>query len=196
MIAAAGAQVQPKSFRLRSVNSDSLYLSTQPSDNSVFPIVVNGNTVYFITDKGLDATTDGDATFRSNWGVGGPNDSALSNIVVKGDTIAVGVAAPQVMLDGSPTDVGGGLYVSTDDGATWTYTPQSQDDSTDTAIVFGKNVLKELPTETDVSNISYYLAFFGGYLYAANWGGGLRRTTDLGKSLAEGRAPAGQSVLH
>ncbi len=181
-ISSADAQLRPSTFRLSAVNSDSISTSSQPLSNSVYPIVVSNGTVYLATVNGLNFTTNGGATFQSFQGATSPADSSISSVAIEGDTIAAAVAAPQIDLSGSPTDVGGGLYVSTDNGATWTYTKQSQDDSTDTTIVFGKSTLKALPIQTSVQNISYSLAFFQGYLYSANWGGGLRRTSDLGRT--------------
>ncbi len=182
LIATAKAQVSPETFRLKAINNDSVSNSSQLLSNSAYPIVIHRGTVYLATAKGLDATTDGGASFRSYWGVDGPTDSSVSAMAFHGDTIAAAIAAPQIILGGTPADVGGGLYVSTNNGTTWTYTTQSRDDSTDTTVIFGKDALKALPILTPVQNISYSAVFHKGCLYTANWGGGLRRSSDLGKT--------------
>ncbi len=179
---AAFGQVRPRTFRRASIGLDSLSGSTEPSSNSAYPIISANGIVYLGTDKGLDVTTDGGRTFRSQWGSDGPIGASVSAIAVEGDTIAVAVGAGEIVQDGVPIDIGGGLYASVNAGATWTYEPQSRDSTNDTAVVFGKNVLRALPVTTDVANISYSLAFHKGYLYAADWAGGLRRTSDLGKA--------------
>ena len=102
-------------------------------------------------------------------------------IAVKGDTIVVAVST-SLDQGGNSLPVGQGLYVSTDNGATWTHEPQDVDSTTDTTVTFGKNILRALPITTDVNNISYSLVFSQGYLYAANFAGGVRRSSDLGKT--------------
>ena len=85
-------------------------------------------------------------------------------------------ASTSLNQNGNSLPVGQGLYVSTDNGATWAHDSQDVDTNSDTTVAFGKNILRALPITTDVNNISYALAFYGGYLYAANFAGGLRRS--------------------
>ncbi len=129
---AAFGQVLPRTFRRASIGLDSLSGSTEPSSNSAYPIIIANGIVYLGTDTGLDVTTDGGRTFRSQWGSDGPIGASVSAIAVEGDTIAVAVGAGEIVQDGVPIDIGGGLYASVNAGAKWTYEPQSRDSTNDT----------------------------------------------------------------
>lgn len=154
---------------------------TNPTSNSVSQILIKNGIVYLATNKGLNVSADGGATFKTDWGTGGPTGVGTNALAVTGDTIVVG-ASTSTDKGGTIYPVGQGVYVSTDGGSSWNHYPQSLDSLSDTTVTFGKNVLKALPITTDVNNITYSLAFFQGYLYAANFAGGLRRSSDLGKT--------------
>jgi len=173
----ADAQFLKRTFKL---GVDSTY-QPKPSSNSVSQILVSNERVYFATDNGINLTTDGGTSFETNFGKSGPTGIAVNAIAVKGDTIAAAVSS-SINQSGTTLPVGEGLFASTDNGTTWTKEKQSMDSTADTMVVFGKNTLRALPILTSVQNISYSLAFHKGYIYSANWGGGLRRTSDLGKT--------------
>lgn len=174
--AAAFGQTAIRTYKL-----DGSPTQTMPSSNSVSQILIKNGVVYLATNKGLNVSTDGGATFQTNWGTNGPTGISTNALAVTGDTIVV-AASTSLNQNGNSLPVGQGLYVSTDNGATWAHEPQDVDSTYDTTVVFGKNKLLALPITTDVNNISYALAFYGGYLYAANFAGGLRRSNDLGKT--------------
>ncbi len=156
-------------------------LPSQPSSNSISQIVIQDGKVYLGTDKGLNITTDGGSTFQTNFGTNGPTGMSVNAIALKGDTIVVATSTT-IDQNGTMYPKGLGLFASTDNGATWTQEPQSIDSLADSTVTYGKNVLRALPVTTQVNNISYDLAFYKGYLYAANFAGGLRRSSDLGKT--------------
>ncbi len=166
---------------MRTFKLDSVLTQSNPSSNAVNQILVSNGTVYLVTNKGLNVSSDGGSTFQTNWGTSGPTGMGTNAIAVKGDTIVVAVSTT---LDqgGESLPVGQGLYVSTDNGTTWTHHPQSIDSTNDTTVAFGRNMLKALPVTVDVQNITWSMAFYGGYLYTANWAGGLRRSSDLRKT--------------
>lgn len=166
---------------LRTYKLDGAPPQSVPSSNSVTQILMKGGVVYLVTNKGLNVSTDGGATFQTDWGTDGPTDVSANAVAVTGDTIAVAVST-SLDQGGSSLPVGQGLYVSIDNGATWVHEPQSVDSTGDSTVTFGKNTLKALPITTDVNNISYSLVFHKGFLYAANFAGGLRRSSDLGKT--------------
>ncbi len=174
--AAAEAQMPARTFKL-----DSTVTQATPSSNSVSQIKLKNGTAYLATNSGLNVSTDGGSTFRTDWGANGPTGKGANAIAVEGDTIVV--ATSSSLDQGSASyPVGTGFYVSTDGGSTWTHEPQSLDSLSDTTVTFGTNVLKALPITTAVNNISYSMTFHKGYLYTANFAGGLRRSADLGKT--------------
>lgn len=170
------AQTTARTYKL-----DGTAAQNMPSSNSVSQILLKNGVAYLATNKGLNVSTDGGVTFRTDWGTDGPTGVGTNALAVKGDTIVVAVST-SMDQDGNSLPVGQGLYFSTDNGATWTHEPQSIDSLSDSTVVFGKNVLRALPITTAVNNISYSLVFHKGYLYAADFAGGLRRSGDLGKT--------------
>jgi hypothetical protein len=154
--------------------------AVQPSSNSVSPILIANGKVFLATYKGLNITTDGGTSFQDSIGTNGPVGIAIEAIAVKGDTIVAAVSSDTSV--GSSGLVGKGLFASTDDGTTWVREPQSLDSLSDTTVTFGNNVLKALTITTGIDNVSYSIVFNKGYLYSANYAGGLRRSPDLGKA--------------
>ncbi len=177
IFASAHSQTIPRIYRLSAGLSEG-----QPSSNVVSQILVNKGNVYLATNKGLNITSNGGLTFQKVWGINGPTGVSVGAVAIKGDTIAVAADSADLDVGGSFLPVGGGLYVSTDNGATWTYETQSKDSLIDTTVTFGRNTLRALPITTHVQNITFSLVFHKGYLYTANFGGGLRRSSDLGKT--------------
>ncbi|MFZ1081063.1 MAG: hypothetical protein WAO19_03970 [Candidatus Kryptoniota bacterium] len=155
--------------------------AVQPSDNSVSQILIAAGKVFLATGKGLNITTDGGVSFQDSIGIKGPVGIGVNAVAVSGDTIIAAVSS-DTTISGTTYPVGEGLFASTDDGTTWTREPQSIDSRADSTVTFGKNVLKALPVTTAINNISFSLAFHKGYLYSANFAGGLRRSNDLGKT--------------
>ncbi|MCL5267832.1 MAG: hypothetical protein M1469_07000 [Bacteroidetes bacterium] len=174
VFAGANAQSLKETYKLDGQPS-------QPSSNTVNQILITNGAVYLATNKGLNITTDGGSTFQKDFGTNGPTGVSTNAIAVKGDTIVTAVSTT-FEQNGTSYPKGTGLYVSTDNGATWTHEPQSLDSLSDSTVTFGHNVLKALPITTEINNITYSLAFYGGYLYAANFAGGVRRSSDLGKT--------------
>lgn len=169
LFANANAQLLKRTYKLDGSPS-------QPSSNSVTQILISSGRVFLATDKGLDITTDGGITLDTNL-----TGISVNAVAVKGDTI-IAAASTTMEQSGTTYPVGSGLFSSTDGGVSWTKEPQSLDSLSDSTVTFGNNILKALPITTAVNNISYSLVFHKGYLYTANFAGGLRRTSDLGKT--------------
>jgi hypothetical protein len=174
-LSSADAQLLRKTYKLDGE------ASSQPSSNSVSQILISNGWVFLATDKGLNITTNDGSSFETDFGKNGPTGVSVNAIVVKGDTIVTAVSTT-TERSGTTYPVGEGLYASTDNATTWTKEPQSLDSLSDTTVAFGQNVLKALPITTAINNISYSIVFHKGYLYSANFAGGLRRSSDLGKT--------------
>ncbi|HUI28776.1 MAG TPA: hypothetical protein VLX91_01075 [Candidatus Acidoferrales bacterium] len=170
----ANAQFLKRTYKLADTTS------TQPSSNTVSQILISNGRVFLATNKGLNVATTGGMSFQTNL-ENGPTGISADAVAIQGDTIAVAVST--TMDQGGTTYlVGQGLFASTDNGTTWTKEPQSVDSQADTTVVFGNDTLRALPVTTNVQNITFSLVFHKGYLYTANWAGGLRRSNDLGKT--------------
>jgi ligand-binding sensor domain-containing protein len=68
---------------------------------------------------------------------------------------------------------GGGLSFSTDGGQTWTHRKQPVD---------SRNETEYSPTTVSIQNITYDIAGHENAVWIASWAGGLRKTTDMGKT--------------
>jgi flagellar hook assembly protein FlgD len=170
------AQFLKRTFRL----DGQATTQPQPSSNSVSQILISNGRVILATDEGINITTDGGKSFQTNFGVNSPTGASMSAIAVRGDTI-VAASSSTTEISGTSYPVGDTLFVSTDNGVTWTDEPQNRDSLADSTVTFGVDTLKALPVTTDVNNITYSLVFHRDTLYSANFAGGLRRSADLGK---------------
>jgi len=68
---------------------------------------------------------------------------------------------------------GSGLSYTRDGGTSWTHVPQPVDP---------KEIIDYSPTTTVVQNLIYDIAFIDSTIWIASFGGGLRRSDDMGKS--------------
>ena len=176
-ISSVEGQIVRRTFRLDAVDST----QPQPSSNGVSQILISRGRVFLATDNGLNITTDGGSTFQTDFGNNSPTGLSVSAVAVKGDTIVTAISTTTEQ-NGESVATGEGFYASMDDGQSCNKQSQSTDSTSDTSVVFGINTLRALPIQTTAENITYSLVFHKGYLYSAEWGGGLRRTDDLGKT--------------
>ncbi len=104
-------------------------------------------------------------------------EGGVPGLVVRGQDIAVsGVVSVETAVGVAPQ--GMGIGYSTDGGYTWAYKPQPVDSVVNTEYVttdWGGQQITRLAVTTAVNNVSYDLAIFGDYIYAASWAGGLQR---------------------
>ncbi len=167
-----------KSYGLDPASSGTAAL---PGSNSVSDILVQGDTVWFGTDKGLSQTLNHGATF-TNFGNTAPFDaSGISAIAVSGSTIWVATAT-SFTQDNQSIPQGTGLDYSTDGGTTWTHIPQPIDVGLVDTIQYGINRIKTLDVTTTANNICYDLALTSNAVWSANFAGMLRKSTDSGVS--------------
>jgi len=76
-------------------------------------------------------------------------------------------------VNGADLPAGGGLSYTRDGGQTWTHIPQPVD---------ARDVSNYAPTTTVVQNLTYDIAFVDSAIWIASFGGGLRRSDDMGQS--------------
>ena len=69
-----------------------------------------------------------------------------------------------------------------DNGKTWTVIPQPTDSTYDSLVTYGNNNFKALPVTVPIENVIYDIAFTPNTIWIASWAGGLRKSTDMGKS--------------
>ncbi len=170
----------PKSFELDNAKLAKTSDET-PSSNTVERIVVNGNTVWFGTSRGLSKTTDGGNSFTNFY-----NNEAFGNESIS----AVGHYEGAIWaakwhsekISGSNVPTGGGLVYSLDEGENWIKIDQPVDDPGDSSIVYGINNIRALPVTVPQQNFIYQMAFTKNTIWIATFAGGLRKSTDMGQT--------------
>jgi len=143
--------------------------------NDITDIVVHQNTIWFGSSKGLISTSNDGLNFSSYANTSGIGEGHIAAVNVNKD----GVIWISTVFDSTTSvgnmDVGGGLSYSTDSGANWHWIPQPVDAVSDTD--GGKK-----PTTVAVSNITWDIAFRDDEVWIGSWAGGLRKSTDSGKT--------------
>lgn len=171
------AQSKPSFYKLD--KEAAAALAETPAGNSISDIITDGDEVWVAGSKGANKSGDRGITWVNYIDYPefqGLNSSALAK---SGDTVCVSLAR-SVEQAGSFLPEGQGLRYSTDNGLTWRVVNQSLDAADDNTIEYGINTLDVLPITTAINNLSYDAALISGYIYTANFAGGLRRSKDGG----------------
>ncbi len=127
--------------------------------------IVNENTIWLGTGKGISKTEDGGKTwqtFTEKEGIGRGGVSALAIT----DSIIWVATAFDTLIQGEYEAAGGGLSYSTDNGATWTHIDQPF----------------PLSDWTIINNVTYDIAVIDSTVWIASFGGGLLKSSDMGKT--------------
>ena len=141
--------------------------------NGIVDIVEDGSRIWFGTSKGLMMTPDNGSTFQFFDVSHGLGKGSISALAVKNGVVWAATAFDSVTSEGD-LSVGGGLAYSEDSGQSWNYINQPVDPR--------EGVTEYQPTTTTVQNVTYDIALQGDTVWISSWGGGLRKSTDKGKS--------------
>ncbi|MGE5399384.1 MAG: hypothetical protein ACM3S2_03210 [Ignavibacteriales bacterium] len=174
------SQSTPESYKFE-VRRLSKTSSITPVSNSISDIITVGDTVWLGTSRGLSRSTDRGQTWTNYYGTEAFGNESISAIAYSNGVIWA-ATAHGVEKDGQSLDEGGGLRYSTDNGNSWTTIPQPVDKETDTVEVYGINKIRALPVTVAINNLSYDIALTPGTIWISSFAGGLRRSTDMGKT--------------
>jgi hypothetical protein len=155
-----------------------------PNGNSVTDIVVNNDTIWLGTGKGLSRSTDGGTSWKNYYGTPEFGNDDISAIAVKGKNVWA-ATAHSVTIDGTSLPEGSGLRYSSDGGETWRYIPQPLDTkNVDTITTYGnsKSFIRALGITTAINNITYDIAIAGNAVYICSFAGMARVSRDTGKT--------------
>lgn len=167
LISLAGAQI-PK--QMRSLMNASP--ASGPGGNAINGILILDNDVWVAAGLSLSRTSDNGHTwtdFTRDDGLGRGNVIAIAG---RNDTIWTATAFDSTTVLGT-LDVGGGLSYSTDGGLSWHWIPQPVDSA---------DVTEYRPITTEVLNVTWDIALADSAVWIASWGGGLRRSMNMGES--------------
>jgi hypothetical protein len=152
-----------------------------PASNSVERILINGATIWLGTGSGLSKSTDNGNSWTNYYNTQEFGEESISAIGYSNRTIWA--ATWHSINDGGQIDgEGTGLHYSLDEGTTWTSIAQPVDSATDTVLVYGANKIKVVPKKNEKGNFIYDMAFTKNTIWIATKVGGLRKSTDMGKT--------------
>lgn len=186
MYGEALAQISEHGYRLQKAEISVTESASQPLSNGAVEILVNGDTVWIGGSKGLDQTLDGGATWN-HFGSSAPFDlEDIAALDRHGSTLWASLAGSFEVEPGTRLPRGLGLAYSNDGGRAWQRIDQPMEKSGDTTyfVQYGQNILKALAVTTDINNISYDIAVTSSAVWTASFAGGLRKSTDGGKTFS------------
>lgn len=174
------AQKLPKDYKFSNTNSQD-NLDNLPASNSIEKILFVGDTIWLATSKGLSKSTDYGVTWTNYFKHKDFGEDGISTIGYDNGTIW---AATWHMdnFAGSNIPVGTGLRYSTDYGKTWNKIEQPVDSPGDSIIIYGINKIRALPVTVQQQNFVYDIAFTKNTIWIVCFAGGLRKSTDMGKT--------------
>ena len=141
--------------------------------NGIVDIQIRDSLVWVGTGYGLNKTVSaglGWQTFNSSDYIGKGGVTAMG--FMNDSTFWIATSFDTVTTSGS-LPAGGGLSYTKDYGNSWTHIPQPVDRRDETAYK---------PTTTNVQNLTFDIAFHDTTVWIASFGGGLRRSEDMGSS--------------
>lgn len=140
--------------------------------NGVIDLAINGNEVLAATGFGLNKSVDEGITWQAFNAKDYKSKGGISALNIMDTTIWIATAF-DTSANGEDLSAGGGLSYSRDDGQTWTHIRQPVD---------AKDEQNYSPTTTVIQNITYDIAFVDSTIWIASFGGGLRRSDDMGQT--------------
>ncbi|MCX6170965.1 MAG: hypothetical protein NTX65_16650 [Ignavibacteriales bacterium] len=151
-----------------------------PASNTIERILINDNMILLATSDGLSKSTDNGVSWI-NYGNTVFGTESVSAVGYNNGVIWAATWHMENLL-GSDTPVGTGLRYSTDSGSNWHEVTQPVDANSDSTIYYGNNKLRALPITVRPGNFIYDIAFTKNAIWIVSYYGGLRKSTDLGRT--------------
>lgn len=170
------SQKLPKNFLIDNSDVDDL-----PASNSIEKILFVEDTLWLATSKGLSKSTDYGNSWINFYRTKDFGEDGISAIGYYDGTIWAATWKME-SIAGSNVPTGTGLHFSTDFGKTWTNIKQPVDDPGDSIITYGINKIRALPVTVPQQNFVYDIAFTKNTIWIVCFAGGLRKSTDMGKT--------------
>jgi len=151
--------------------SDRLY------GNGIVDIVTSDSLIWTASGYGLSRgiyhTVDGTVSWRSFAGEDYLSKGGVSAMAYMDDSTLWIATAYDTLVHEDELPAGGGLSYTRDGGQSWTHVPQPLDP---------REIVDYSPTTTVIQNLIYDIAFIDSTIWIASYGGGLRRSDDMGKN--------------
>lgn len=140
--------------------------------NGIVDILIADSTIWAATGYGLNMSMNNgqywnNYTSKNYIGKGGVTAMAVQDE----NTFWIATSFDTLTADAGTLPAGGGLSYTRNKGASWTHIPQPVD---------SRNEQDYKPTTTTVQNLTFDIAVFDSTIWIASFGGGLRKSTDMG----------------
>jgi len=178
-------------------------IDSRIQSGGIVDVLISGQSVWVGTGRGLSGTTDSGTTW-SNFSVSnGMGRGSVCAVAIRNSVVWAATCFDTLTPEGSLT-AGGGLGYSTNQGLTWHWMQQPVDVQANPnggAVAGGmRNVVYTLAQQlmqrakdavfeaegvrvaTNIQNITYDIALTDSAVWIASFGGGLRKSSDLGKT--------------
>lgn len=177
------AQHIPIEFQIESKHRLSKTAASSPTQlgNSITDLITVGDTILLGSGKGLSISYDRGESWVNFYNHPDFGKEAISGLGYKNGLIWA-ATAHSIEKDGQTLPEGSGFRFSVDGGQTWAKVSQPIDHKDSNKVYYGINTLDALPITTAVNNITYDVAVTKDAVWIASFAGGLRRTTDKGKT--------------
>ena len=141
--------------------------------NGIVDILTQDSLVWAGTGYGLNKTISGGAS----WQTFGPADylgkGGVTAMAMLNDSILWIATSFDTVTSSGTLPAGGGMSYTADGGNSWMHIPQPVDSRDETGYK---------PTTTNVQNLTFDIAFLDTTVWITSFGGGLRRSDDMGAS--------------
>jgi hypothetical protein len=141
--------------------------------NGIVDLLTNQNSIWAATGFGLNGSFDQGKTWQTFTSDQYLAKGGISAMNFMDDSTLWIAAAFDTTAQDEDLPAGGGLSYTEDSGQTWTFIPQPVDSRDET---------EYSPTTTTVQNLTFDIAFLDSTIWIASFGGGLRRSDDMGQT--------------
>ncbi len=141
--------------------------------NGIVDLLAKDSLIWAASGYGLNMSSDQGKTWKTFYSRDYKAKGGVSAMGYMDDSTLWIATAFDTSVISDDLPAGGGLSYTRDGGETWTYIPQPVDP---------RDVEDYAPTTTVVQNLTYDIAFVDSTIWIASFGGGLRRTDDMGQT--------------
>ena len=172
IISAQGQGLHKNTFRLIQDGEDVPY-SGSLHGYGIVDLLVKDSILWAATGYALNKSADGGEQWQAFTKDNHQGKGGITAFNYMDDQTLWIATAFDTTISGEDLTAGGGLSYTKDGGQSWVHIPQPVDP---------RDVTDYSPTTTKVQNIAYDIAFIDSTIWIASYGGGLRRSDDMGET--------------